>query len=155
MKKTNAMRLLDSAGIPYKPFEYGFDPDHLSASKVAAQLGVDVSLLFKTLVLKGEPGGVFVCIIAGDNEVDLKKAAAVSGNKNAAMVPMKELFFLTGYIRGGCTPIGMEKKYPLYIDSSCLGHDHIFISAGVRGIQLKIAVGDLIGFTGGEVAELT
>ncbi|MCC8036309.1 MAG: Cys-tRNA(Pro) deacylase [Rikenellaceae bacterium] len=152
--KTNAMRLLDGAGVAYQVARYDFDPNDLSAVKAASALGLYPSLLFKTLVVRGEPGGVFVCLVAADGELDLKKAAAVSGNKKAAMVPVNELRELTGYIRGGCTPIGMKKPYPIYIDSACLPREHIYISAGERGVQLKIAVIDLLTFTGAVTAEL-
>lgn len=154
MKKTNAMRLLDKAGVPYGVIFYDYDPDDLSAVKAAAALGVEPSALFKTLVLRGEPGGVFVCMVAGDDEADLKKAAAASGNKRASMVAVKEIQGLTGYIRGGCTPVGMKKPYPVYIDRACMSKGIIYISAGTRGVQIRIAVDDLIAYTGAVVAEL-
>lgn len=149
------MRLLDRAGIRYRVYTYDFDPDDLSAAKVAAVLGVDVNLIYKTLVLRGEPCGVFVCMVAGDEEVDFRKAASAAGCKRASMVPMRDLQPLTGYIRGGCTPVGMKRSYPVIIDRSCLGKDEIYISAGTRGMQLKVAVSDIFSFTGAVVAELT
>lgn len=153
--KTNAARLLDKAGVRYSLNSYTVDEDDLSAVHVAEQLGVDPGVLFKTLVLRGDRGGVFVCVIPGDTEVDLKKAAKVSGNKKAEMVAMKELLPLTGYIRGGCSPIGMKKRYPTYIDLRSLDWPEIYISAGVRGIQIRIAPDALIAFTDAGTADLT
>ena len=116
MTKTNAARLLDSAGIHYELTSYDVDESDLSASAVAAKLNQDAAQVFKTLVLNGDKSGVFICVIPGNEELDLKKAAKVSGNKNASMVQMKEIFELTGYIRGGCSPVGMKRKYPSFID---------------------------------------
>lgn len=144
INKTNAARLLDKQQIPYELIPYTVDEADLSAIAVAAKLGQNLEQVFKTLVLRGDKTGVFVCVIPGGEEVDLKKAAKASGNKNCAMVPMKEILELTGYIRGGCSPLGMKKKYPTYIDESCTLYDHIFISAGVRGLQIEIAPNDLI-----------
>lgn len=151
MQKTNAARLLDAAGISYELIPYEYSEDDLSAGKVAASLGEDVDLVFKTLVLRGDRNGIFVCVIPGDFEVDLKLAATISGNKSCAMVHVKELLPLTGYIRGGCSPIGMKKNYPTFIHESALLYDHIYISAGVRGLQLKISPSDLFEFTGASV----
>jgi Cys-tRNA(Pro)/Cys-tRNA(Cys) deacylase len=121
---------------------------------VASKLGLDSDQVFKTLVLRGDKTGVFICIIPGSKELDLKKAARISGNKNAAMVQMKEILELTGYIRGGCSPIGMKKKYASYIDEICILYDQIFVSAGIRGLQFKIAPDDLIHITGSEICSL-
>lgn len=136
--KTNAARLLDKAKIPYELIPYEVDEQDLAATHVAEQLGQDIRCVFKTLVLRGDKQGVFVCVIPGDAEVDLKKAARVSGNKSAALIQMKELLPLTGYIRGGCSPIGMKKSYPTFIHESAQAFDTIYISAGVRGLQVKI-----------------
>ncbi|MEG1615567.1 MAG: Cys-tRNA(Pro) deacylase [Bacteroidales bacterium] len=136
--KTNAARLLDKSKIPYELISYEVDENDLAATHVAHQLGQDIKQVFKTLVLRGDKNGIFVCVIPGDSEVDLKKAAKVSGNKSAAMIQMKELLPLTGYIRGGCSPIGMKKNFPTFMHSSCSEYDYIFISAGVRGVQVKI-----------------
>ena len=155
MNKTNAARLLDSQGIYYELVSYDVDESDLSASSVAAKLQEDVGQIYKTLVLRGDKTGVFICIIPGNKELDLKKAAKVSGNKNAAMVQMKEILELTGYIRGGCSPVGMKKKYPTYIDENCILYDHIYISAGIRGLQMKISPDDLILVTGSEICSLT
>jgi Cys-tRNA(Pro)/Cys-tRNA(Cys) deacylase len=154
MNKTNAARLLDSKGISYEIIPYEVDESDLSANAVASKLGQDVDQVFKTLVLQGDKTGVFICIIPGSKELDLKKAAKASGNKNAAMVHMKEILELTGYIRGGCSPIGMKKKYSTYIDENCILYDRIFVSAGIRGLQLRIAPDDLILVTGSEICSL-
>lgn len=146
MQKTNVARLLDAAGISYDTIPYTFTEDDLSAQHVAAQLGEDIDLVFKTLVLRGDRNGIFVCVIPGDFEVDLKKAASISGNKSCEMLHVKELQGITGYIRGGCSPIGMKKKFPTFIHESALLYDYIFISAGIRGLQLKINPRDLISY---------
>lgn len=148
LTKTNAARLLDSLCIEYELIPYEVDESDLSATAVAAKLGQDIDCVFKTLVLHGDKTGVFVCVIPGGEELDLKKAAKVSGNKNAAMVHVKEIFELTGYIRGGCSPVGMKKQYPAYIDETCILFEKIYVSAGVRGLQFKIAPYDLIKVTG-------
>ncbi|HEX2935395.1 MAG TPA: Cys-tRNA(Pro) deacylase [Bacteroidales bacterium] len=154
INKTNAARLLDKQQITYALIPYVVDETDLSAIAVAAKLGQNIEQVFKTLVLRGDKTGVFVCVIPGGEEVDLKKAAKASGNKNCAMVPMKEILELTGYIRGGCSPLGMKKKYPTYIDESCTLYDHIFISAGVRGLQIEIAPNDLINAAECQVGDL-
>ena len=135
MKKTNAARFLDSNWVKYKLVEYQVDEADLSAIHVAATLGQNVEQVFKTLVLRSNANGIFVAIVPGDTEVNLKKAAKVSGNKNAEMVAMKELLGLTGYIRGACSPLGMKKPYPIFIHETCLDFDFIFVSAGKRGMQ--------------------
>jgi len=154
MKKTNAARLLDAKGIDYELAEYEVDENDLSAVTLAKKIGQNVEQIFKTLVLRGDKTGVFVCVIPGNAEVDLKKAAKVSGNKNAAMVHQKELLGLTGYIRGGCSPLGMKKPYPIYIHETCQLFDQIFISAGQRGLQLKLNPDDLIRMTDSVVCDL-
>lgn len=146
IQKTNAARLLDAAGIAYSLVEYAVDEEHLEASHVAAELGEDIDRVFKTLVLRGDKSGPFVCVIPGSLEVDLKVAARISGNKNCEMLHVKELLPLTGYIRGGCSPIGMKKQFPTFIHESALLYDTIYVSAGVRGLQLCIATQDLIQF---------
>lgn len=150
MLKTNAARLLDAAGIQYELIPYAFTEDDLSAQHVAAELGEDIDRVFKTLVLRGDRSGCFVCVIPGEFEVDLKVAARISGNKSCEMLHLKELLPTTGYIRGGCSPIGMKKPFPTYIHESALLYDFIYISAGQRGLQLKLAPQDLIRFVGAE-----
>jgi Cys-tRNA(Pro)/Cys-tRNA(Cys) deacylase len=151
MIKTNAARLLDAAGIPYELIPYDFTEEDLSAQHVAAELGEDIDQVFKTLVLRGDRTGFFVCVIPGDFEVDLKVAARISGNKSCEMLHVKELLPTTGYIRGGCSPIGMKKAFPTYIHESALLYDYIYISAGQRGLQFKIAPQALIDFVGAEL----
>lgn len=154
MKKTNAARLLDAQSVSYELAEYEVDESDLSAITLARKIGQDVEQIFKTLVLRGDKTGIFVCVIPGNAEVDLKKAAKVSGNKNCAMVQQKELLSLTGYIRGGCSPIGMKKSFPTYIHETCILFDTIYVSAGQRGLQFKINPEDLIKVTGAEVCDL-
>ena len=154
IEKTNAARLLDRAKIAYELVPYAVDENNLAATHVAEQLGEPIERVYKTLVLRGDRTGHFVCIVQGDKEVNLKAAAKISGNKSAEMIPMKELLPTTGYIRGGCTPIGMKKRFPTYIHSTCLEHDAIYISAGVRGLQVRIAPQDLIAYCSGEVADV-
>ena len=154
MNKTNAARLLDKAGIAYGLVAYEVDEEDLSATHVAAQLGEDIGQVFKTLVLRGDRTGIFVCVVPGDEEVSLKLAAKVSGNKSAEMLHVKELLPTTGYIRGGCSPVGMKKQFPTYIHSTCMDYDAIYVSAGVRGMQLKVAPGDLVAYTRATVADL-
>ena len=155
MEKTNAARLLDRAGIAYELVPYVVDEEHLSAVHVAEQLGEEIACVFKTLVLHGDRTGHFVCVVPGDHEVDLKAAARVSGNKKADLIPMKQLLPLTGYIRGGCSPIGMRKPFPTFFDATALDFDTIFVSAGVRGLQIAVDPRKLIEFTGAATADLT
>ncbi|MDN4753377.1 Cys-tRNA(Pro) deacylase [Porphyromonadaceae bacterium W3.11] len=152
--KTNVARLMDAANISYELVPYEVDENDLSAAHVAEQLGENVEQVFKTLVLRGNKTGLLVCVIPGDAEVDLKKAAQLSGNKSVEMIHQKELLPLTGYIRGGCSPIGMKKSYPTYIDESATLYDQLYVSAGVRGLQLCISPDDLIAYTESVVGDL-
>lgn len=154
VEKTNAARLLDRAKIAYELVPYRVDEEHLAATHVAEQLGEDIATVFKTLTLRGDRTGYFVCVVPGDHEVDLKAAARISGNKKADLIPMKELLPVTGYIRGGCSPVGMKKPFPTYIHASATEHPFIYVSAGVRGLQLRIAPADLIAFTKAVAAEI-
>mgnify|MGYP003289020738 FL=1 len=154
IEKTNAARLLDRAKIAYELIPYTVDEDNLAATHVAEELGEDIATVFKTLILRGDRNGHFVCVIPGDKEVDLKAAARVSGNKKADLIPMKELLPTTGYIRGGCSPIGLKKPFPTIFHSSVLEHDRIYVSAGVRGLQIAIAPNDIISFVGATVADI-
>jgi len=147
MTKTNAARILDKQGIKYDLLAYEVDESDLSAIAVAGKLKENIDQVFKTLVLRGDKSGIFVCIIPGAEELDLKKAATISGNKNAAMIPVKDILTITGYVRGGCSPVGMKKDYPTFIDESCFLYDFIFVSAGMRGQQLKIKPDDLVKVT--------
>lgn len=147
IQKTNAARLLDKAGIKYELIPYEVDPDNLAADHVAEQLGEDINVVYKTLILHGDRNGHFVCVIPGNCEVDLKKAAKISDNKKTEMIAMKELLPTTGYIRGGCSPIGLKKPFPIFIQEDALTHPFIFISAGKRGLQIKLSPADLVSFT--------
>jgi Cys-tRNA(Pro)/Cys-tRNA(Cys) deacylase len=151
ISKTNAARLLEAAGVQFELVPYEVDESNLAADHVAAQLGEPVEQVFKTLVLRGDRNGLFVCVMPGDMEVDLKVAAKISGNKSCAMIHVKELLPETGYIRGGCSPIGMKKPLPTFIYESALLYDHIYVSAGIRGLQIKIAPQDLINFVGADI----
>lgn len=144
INKTNVARLLDNAKVVYQLIPYEVDEADLSAIHVATQLGEDIAQVFKTLILQGDKSGYFVCIIPGADEVDLKKAAKASGNKNCEMIPVKDLLPLTGYIRGGCSPIGMKKHFPTYIHPTAEQYDWIYVSAGQRGLQIQLAPADLI-----------
>ena len=152
--KTNVARLLDKAKVNYELIPYEVDENDLSAIHVAASLGEDINCVFKTLVLHGDKSGYFVCVIPGEHEVDLKKAAKLSGNKKCDLIPMKELLPLTGYIRGGCSPIGMKKHFPTYIHSTCMDFPFIYVSAGQRGLQIKLSPQDLIRESKATVGEL-
>lgn len=155
IQKTNVARLLDKAKIPYELVPYTVDENNLAADHVAEELGEDINQVFKTLVLHGDRSGHFVCVVPGNTEVDLKKAAKAAGAKKAEMIPMKELLPLTGYIRGGCSPIGMKKPFPTFFHQSALDFEVIFVSAGVRGLQLKINPQDLISYVKATVSDLT
>ena len=154
LEKTNAARLLDKAGVSYKLIPYEFDENDLAVQHVADSLGQDIARVFKTLVLHGDRTGYVVCVVPGDGEVDLKALAKVSGNKKVEMIPMKDLLGVTGYIRGGCSPVGMKKRFPTYFHSTTLEFDTIYVSAGVRGLQLEISPSDLIAFVGASVADV-
>ena len=151
ISKTNAARLLEAAGVQFELVPYEVDESNLAADHVAAQLGEPVEQVFKTLVRRGDRNGLFVCVMPGDMEVDLKVAAKISGNKSCAMIHVKELLPETGYIRGGCSPIGMKKPLPTFIYESALLYDHIYVSAGIRGLQIKINPEDLIRFVGADI----
>ena len=153
-EKTNAARLLDKAGVKYNLIPYEFDENDLAAQHVADSLGQDVARVFKTLVLHGDKTGHIVCVVPGNMEVNLKALAKVSGNKKVEMIPMKDLLGVTGYIRGGCSPIGMKKAFPTYFHATALEFDTIYVSAGVRGLQVEISPSDLIAFVCASVADV-
>ena len=154
IEKTNAARLLDKAKVAYNLIPYEFDENDLAAQHVADSLGQDIAMVFKTLVLQGDKTGHIVCVVPGDMEVDLKALAKASGNKKVEMIAMKDLLAVTGYIRGGCSPIGMKKRFPTYFHSTALNFGHIYVSAGVRGLQIEISPAALIDFVGASVAEV-
>jgi Cys-tRNA(Pro)/Cys-tRNA(Cys) deacylase len=153
--KTNAIRLLDKQKIEYNLVSYVVDENDLSAVHVAEQLNESVDQVFKTLVLKGDKSGYFICIIPGAKELNLKVAAKVSGNKNCDMIPVKDLLAVTGYIRGACSPVGMKKQYPTYIDKTVEKHASIYISAGKRGLQIQIKPQDLFQIVNFKVENLS
>lgn len=154
IKKTNAARILDQLKIPYEIIPYEVDENDLGATHIAQQLGQPIELLFKTLVLRGDKTGLFVCVIPGAEEVDLKKAAKVTGNKKVEMIHVKELLPLTGYIRGGCSPIGMKKALPTWFHKSIMKHESIYCSAGQRGLQFHLTPADLVRAAKGAIADL-
>jgi len=153
-EKTNAARLLDNAGIEYQLISYEVDLSDLSAVHVAEKLSEPVEKVFKTLVLKGDKTGYFVCIIPGAEELDLKQAAKNSSNKNCEMILMKDLIPVTGYMRGACSPIGMKKQFPVFIHESCRNYDKIYVSAGKRGLQLYISTKNILEVTKDKVCFL-
>ena len=148
MTKTNAARLLDSAGIGYELREYAVDEDDLSAPHVAEAIGMPAEQVFKTLVARGDRTGVLLAAIPANSELDLKALATASGNKKVELVALKEVLPLTGYIRGGVSPVGTRKPYPLFVDETAELWDTISVSAGVRGCQMLLAPADLVRATG-------
>ncbi|WP_029165778.1 Cys-tRNA(Pro) deacylase [Aminiphilus circumscriptus] len=168
MKKTNAVRLLDKLGIPYELMEYPVDEEDVSAENVASKVGMPLERVFKTLVARGDRTGVLVASIPGGAELDLKKLAALSGNKRVELVALKEVQPLTGYIRGGVSPLGMKKTYPYFLDESAFHADpgswstvpafplggRISVSAGVRGCQIVLEPEDLRRATGAVTGDL-
>ena len=142
--KTNAARQLDDLAIAYELIPYTVDEEDLSAQHVAASLNENIDQVYKTLVLRGERTGLFVCVIPGAAELDLKLAAKAAGDKACAMIHVKELMPLTGYVRGGCSPLGMKKHYPTFVHEDCILWDYIYVSAGQRGLQLKLNPQDLL-----------
>jgi Cys-tRNA(Pro)/Cys-tRNA(Cys) deacylase len=155
MVKTNVMRLLEAAGISYRVSEYEYDENNLSGMNAAEKTGIPPEQVFKTLVTRGDKKGILVFCIPVNMELDLKKAAAVSGNKKLEMTHVKDLLALTGYIRGGCSPIGMKKKYPTYIDETIILFDEIAVSAGMRGEQVLLSPDALIAYIEATEADIT
>ena len=154
MNKTNAMRRLDAAKIPYTVKEYVVDENDLSGIHIAEQIGLPFAQVFKTLVAKGDKTGIVVFCIPVDKEIDLKRAAVVTGNKKIEMLPVKDLLATTGYIRGGCSPIGMKKKFPTYVEESAREFDEITVSAGIRGAQLLLRVDQLVKFVDAKMCQI-
>ena len=155
MQKTNVMRMLDKAKITYTVKEYEVDESDLSGVHVAESVGMDTEVVFKTLVAKGDKTGFCVFCIPCAQELDLKKAAKVSGNKRVELLPLKDLLPTTGYIRGGCSPIGMKKQFPTYIDETAMLFEEIAVSGGMRGVQVIMPPDTLVGFIGASYADLT
>lgn len=154
-KKTNALRILDEAGVPYETRSYTVDESDLSAGTVAQKIGLPTSQTFKTLVAKGEQTGVVLACIPGDAQLDLKALARASGNKKVEMVPLKDVFPLTGYIRGGVSPLGLKKTFPLVLDELALAYDVISISAGTRGLQVLLNPEALSALTQAKLGEIS
>ncbi len=152
--KTNAMRRLDAAKISYEVYEYEVDENDLSGKHIADEIGLPHEMVFKTLVAKGDKTGPVVFCMPVDLEIDLKKAARVTGNKRIEMVHVKDLLALTGYIRGGCSPIGMKKQFPTYLHETATDFERITVSAGMRGAQLLLRVDELLRFVGAKTADL-
>lgn len=155
MQKTNAMRMLDAAKIPYEALTYDVDESDLSGVHIAASLQFPMEKMFKTLVAKGDKTGFLVFCIPVAKELDLKQAAILTGNKKIELLHVKDLLSITGYIRGGCSPIGMKKTFPTYVDESALQLDRMTVSAGVRGIQLLLDRALLLHFIQAHIAPLT
>ena len=154
MKKTNAMRLLDAAKVRYDVREYEFDPEDLSGTHAADALGLDQEMVFKTLVADGDKTGPAVFVIPVACALDLKRAASASGNKRVELLPLKELTNVTGYLRGGCSPIGMKKRFPTFLDNRAKARETISVSAGLRGVQILIEPAALAAFVSGAFADL-
>ena len=154
MSKTNAARILEAADVPYELREYAVDEEHLAATEVAAAVGMPPEQVFKTLVVRGDRTGVVLAVIPGNAELDLKALANASGNKKVELVAVKEVLGLTGYVRGGVSPVGTKKAYPVYLDETAILWDRIAVSAGMRGCQMLVAPDDLIRVTGAESCEI-
>ena len=155
IQKTNAMRLLDAAGINYSMASYEYDESDLSGVHAAQELGVSEDIVFKTLVTRGDANAIFVFVIPVAESLDLKKAAKASGNKSIEMIHVKEIMDITGYIRGGCSPIGMKKQYPTFIDETAQLFDEIYFSAGKRGVQIILDPEILAEVSNAEFYDLT
>ncbi|MBQ9325515.1 MAG: Cys-tRNA(Pro) deacylase [Clostridia bacterium] len=153
--KTNVLRHLDAAKIPYETISYAVDEENFDGKLVSQKTGLDPQMVFKTLVLCDDRNGHLTCMIPVEQELDLKKVARASGHKSVSMLPMKELLPLTGYVRGGCSPIGMKKHFPTFLDQAALSQETISVSAGVRGCQVILRREDLIACSEATVADLT
>ena len=153
--KTNAVRILDTHQISYELREYEVDEEHVDAMHVAESLGINPEGIYKTLILKGNVEPYIVAVIPANTHLDMKKFAKVSGNKNCEMLPLKDLLNVTGYIRGGCSPIGMKKQFPTYIEELAILQDQICISAGKRGLQILLNAEHLKPLIGAQFADIT
>lgn len=155
MNKTNAMRMLDKAKIAYEPKEYIPDEKDLSGVHIAQQIGLPAGQCFKTIVTRGDKTGPVVFCIPADREIDLKQAARITGNKKIEPLAVKDLPGLTGYVRGACSPLGMKKKFPTYLDEACRNYEKITVSAGIKGCQLLVNTEDIVACVGATVCKLT
>lgn len=154
MTKTNAARMLDAAGVRYELREYTVDEEHVAAAQVADAIGMPQEQVFKTLVVRGDRTGVLLAVIPANSELDLKGLANASGNKRIELAPLKEVLGLTGYVRGGVSPVGAKKAYPVYLDETVLLWDAVSLSAGARGCQMVLAPDDLVRVTGGTICDI-
>ena len=154
MKKTNAVRILESQKIPYKTFEYEVDESDVSGKSVSRKIGADEDRIFKTLVTRDDKNNILVYCVPVSQELNLKKAASAAGSKKIEMIKQNELLPLTGYVRGGCSPIGMRKNYPVFIEETAQIMEKVFISAGIRGLQVEIAASDLALITNAKFADV-
>lgn len=154
VKKTNAVRILENAGIPFELIEYEVDESSLSAEDAASKTGIPEEQTFKTLCARGDRNGVMLVCVPAGRELDFKALSSASGNKKSELVHLKEVLSLTGYMRGGCSPVGTRKKYPVYVDESMLGFDFITVNAGQRGLLFKLSPKDLIAVTGAKSAAI-
>lgn len=155
VQKTNAIRIVEQQKIPYKEYEFEWSEDHLSANSVAEKIGIEDGKIFKTLVTVGNKTGPVVAVIPGNKELNLKKLASASGNKKVEMLHLKDLEETTGYIRGGCSPIGMKKLFPTFIAEEANQFETIIVSAGKRGMQIELAPSAIVHVTNGSIADLT
>ena len=153
-KKTNAVRIMESEGVKFELIEYDIDLDELSGEDAAAKTGIPMEQTFKTLCARGDKNGVLMACLPAGQELDFKKLAAASGNKNVELVHLKEVNGLTGYIRGGCSPVGTKKKYPTFIDETAILYDWITVNAGQRGLLFKLDPNDLIRVTEAKAADI-
>lgn len=154
VQKTNAMRILEKEKVLFHFLSYPVDENDLSGEHVAETLGLPPEQVFKTLVLKGDNGEYFVCCIPANAKIDLKKAAKISGHKSAVLLPVKELLHVTGYIRGGCSPVGMKKQFPTFIDETAILYEKIIVSAGMRGGMVEIQPEALTQFLTASYADI-
>lgn len=155
IKKTNAMRELTAAGLEYEALEYEFDENDLDGHHVAEFLNLPYEEVFKTLVTRGESKAIYVFCLSVDDELDLKKAARLAGEKKIEMIPVKEILNLTGYIRGGCSPVGMKKKYPTFFDEMIELVDDVSVSGGQRGLQIRMKAQDLTNYLNATIGDIT
>ncbi|WP_423253078.1 Cys-tRNA(Pro) deacylase [Melissococcus plutonius] len=153
--KTNAVRLLEKQKILYNSYGFDWNQEHLDAVSVAHQLSVNPERVFKTLVTTGNRTGTIVAVIPGNNELDLKKLARISKNKKIELLPVNDLEKTTGYIRGGCSPIGMKKSFPIYLSQEAVSFEKIIVSGGKRGLQIELTPHDLLKITKGVISDLT
>ena len=152
--KTNALRMLDKAKIPYSSKEYEYDEEHLDGRHVASQVDMDPNAIFKTLVLHDHHNEHLVCCVPVLEEIDLKKLAKLAGRKSVEMIHQKDLLSVTGYMRGGCSPVGMKKQFPTYIDESILKVDAVAFSAGKRGYQMIVNVQQILTYLNVKVGDI-